>query len=60
MSTGVHYLDVGIGIAVFAAILWWMLSLSTKSRAQRKQDVLTKQIARQPWDNDRPGGRGNR
>lgn len=60
MSTGLHYLDLGIGIAVFAGIFWWMFSLSTKSRAQRKQELRTMKNARQPWDDDRAGGRGNR
>ena len=60
MSTGLHYLDLGIGIAVFAGIFWWMFSLSTKSRAQRKQELRTTKNARQPWDDDKAGGRGNR
>jgi hypothetical protein len=60
MSTGLHYLDLGIGIAVFAWIFWWVFSLTTKSSAQRKLELSTKAIARQPWDDDKPGGRGNR
>jgi len=60
MSTGLHYLDLGIGIAVFAGIFWWMFSLSTKSSAQRKLELSTRKIARQPWDDDKAGGRGNR
>jgi hypothetical protein len=60
MSTGLHYLDLGIGIAVFIGIFWWMFSLSTKSSAQRKLELSTRKIARQPWDDDKAGGRGNR
>ena len=60
MSTGLHYLDLGIGIAVFVGIFWWMVSLSTKSSAQRRQELSAKAIARQPWDDDKAGGRGNR
>ena len=60
MSTGLHYLDLGIGIAVFSGVFWWMFALSTKSRAQRKQELLATKNARQPWDDDKAGGRGNR
>lgn len=60
MSTGLHYLDLGIGIAVFAGIFWWMYSLSSRSHAQRRQELSAKKIAHQPWDNDKAGGRGNR
>jgi len=60
MSTGLHYLDLGIGIAVFGWIFWWMYSLSTKSSAQRKLELSSQRIARQPWDEDKAGGRGNR
>ena len=61
MSTGLHYLDVGFGIAIFAGIFWWMFALSTKSGAQRKLERLHQaKPARQPWDDDKAGGRGNR
>jgi hypothetical protein len=60
MSTGLHYLDLGIGIAVFAGIFWWMFALSTKSGAQRKLERSAQKAARQPWDDDKAGGRGNR
>jgi hypothetical protein len=30
MGTGLHYLDLGIGIAVFVGIFWWMFALCTK------------------------------
>ena len=60
MSTGLHYLDVGLVAAVFFAIFWWMYSLSSRSHAQRKQERISQKIARQPWDDDKAGGRGNR
>ena len=60
MSTGLHYLDAGLVIAVFVGVFWWMYSLSTKSRAQRKLELSSKKVARQPWDDDKAGGRGNR
>jgi hypothetical protein len=60
MSTGMHYLDVAIGVLVFAGIFWWMFALSTKSSAQRKLELETQKVARQPWDDDKAGGRGNR
>ena len=60
MGTVLHYLDLGLGIAVFVGIFWWMFSLSTKSGAQRKLERSSKKSARQPWDDDKAGGRGNR
>jgi len=60
MGTGLHYLDMGLGIAVFAGIFWWMFTLCSKSTAQRKQELSAKAVARQPWDDDKPGRRGNR
>jgi len=60
MSTGLNYVDLGIGIAVFVGVFWWMFSLCVKSGAQRKLELSTKKIARQPWDDDKAGGRGNR
>ncbi len=60
ISTGMHYLDLAIGIAVFAGILWWMYSLTSKSHAQQKLERSARKMARQPWDEDRAGGRGNR
>jgi len=53
-------LETAIGVVVFLGIFWWMYSLSTKTHAQRKQELSTRRIAHQPWDDDRPGGRGNR
>jgi hypothetical protein len=37
MITGLHYVDLGIGIAVFAGIFWWMYALSAKPREQCKR-----------------------
>ena len=60
MSTGLLYVDAGLVIAIFVGILWWIFSLSTKSRAQRKLELSSRKIARQPWVDDKAGGRGNR
>lgn len=60
MGTWLHYLDEGLVIAVFVGICWWMYSLSTKSHSRRKQVMGPKNIARQPWGDDKAGGRGNR
>lgn len=60
LSTGLHYLDLGIGVAVFAGIFWWMYALTSRSHARRKLEISSKKTARQPWDDDRSGGRGNR
>ena len=60
MSTGLQYLDLGLGTAVFLWIVWRMYSLCSRSSAQRKLELRTRRIARQPWDNDKVGRRGNR
>jgi len=60
LSTGLHYLDLGIGIAVFAGIFWWMYTLTSRSHARYKAKLRILKVARQPWDDDKAGGRGNR
>lgn len=60
MSTGLHFLDVGLVIALLVGIFWWMYSLSFRSRAERKQQRNAEADARQPWEADKAGGRGNR
>jgi hypothetical protein len=59
-STGMHYLDLGIGAALLFGVFWWMYTLTSRSYAQSRLERATKQGARQPWDNDRAGRRGNR
>jgi hypothetical protein len=58
------YLELGIGIAVFGGIFWWMFTLTIKPRSRRKQEIKrepsAKRLVHQPWENDRAGGRGNR
>jgi len=60
LSTGLHYLDVGIGFALFAGVFWWMYALTSRSHAERQLARSVKKIPRQPWDDDKSGGRGNR
>lgn len=62
MGTGIHFVDVGLGFVVFAAILWWVYTLTTKSNEQRRRELSTKRVAaHQPWDPDKTNGRsGNR
>jgi hypothetical protein len=60
MSTGLHYLDVGLVAALFVGVFWWMYSLSFKSRAERKRERDAMTAVRQPWEDDKAGGRGNR
>jgi hypothetical protein len=48
MSTGLQYLDFGIGVAVFAGIFWWMYALTSRSHAQYKLERSLKKIRRQP------------
>lgn len=60
MGTGMHFVDVGLGVALVVGILWWIVVLTTRSREQRRQEISTRRIAHQPWDADKTGGRGNR
>lgn len=58
MSTGLHYLDIGIVVAVFATIFWWMIALSTRTNARRARELAVKKPApRQAWGDDRRGAR---
>jgi threonine/homoserine efflux transporter RhtA len=59
-SIGLHYLDIGIGVALFAGIFWWMYVLTSRSHAERQMARSVKKITRQPWGDDKAGGRGNR
>jgi len=60
MSTGLHYLDVGLMVAVFVGIFWSMYAQTVKSRAQRRMEQRASRAAVQPWADDKAGGRGNR
>lgn len=60
MSTGLQYLDMVLGIAVFAAMLWWIFSLTVRPRAERRAQLAVAKAVRQPWADDKAGGRGNR
>lgn len=60
MSTGLNYLDVGLVIAVFAGMFWWMYAQTVKSRAQRTMKQRASRAAVQPWADDKAGGRANR
>lgn len=61
IATGMQYLDIGIGIALFAGMCWWIYTLTSKSHARRASERRVKlTTARQPWGNDKVGGRGNR
>jgi hypothetical protein len=55
-----QYLDVCIGFALFAGVFWWMYALTSKSHAARQLARSVKKSTRQPWDDDKAGGRGNR
>lgn len=60
MSIGLYELNVGIGIAAFAWIFWWMYALTSRSHARRAHERALAKTPRQPWTNDKAGGRGNR
>lgn len=60
MSTGLHFLDVGLVIAVFVGIFWWMYSLTAKPLRRASTKPSSNNVAPQPWEDDKAGGRGNR
>ena len=60
MGTGLPLIDIGLGVATFVGIALWMLHLTTRPRAPRRQRAVARTSSRQPWDNDKDGGRGNR
>ena len=60
MGTGMPFLEISLGVTVVVAIIWWMASLTLKPRAQHRREPARAHIPRQPWDNDKAGGRGNR
>ncbi len=60
MSTGLPYLAAGLVIAMLIGIFWWIYSRSAKSRAERKPPLFSREVADQPWEDDKDGGRGNR
>ena len=60
MSTGQFWLDTALVVAMFLGILSWILFMTTKSSAQRKQELALAKILHQPWGGDKAGGRANR
>jgi hypothetical protein len=60
MGIELNFLNVGLGIAVLVGVVWCIYSLADRSDARRKPDAVSKKTARQPWDDGRTHGRGNR
>jgi len=60
MTTGFPMLDLGLVVAVFAGIFYWMYSLSSRSHAERMEQLRAKKQAHQPWDPNISEGRRNR
>lgn len=60
MLIGMPFVEISLGVTAVVAIIWWMASLTLKPRAPRKRAPVSAKIARQPWDNDKASGRGNR
>ena len=60
MTTGFPMLDVGLVVALFAGIFYWMYCLTSRSHAKRKEKLLGKKQAHQPWDPNTTEGRRNR
>ena len=60
MTTGLHFLDIGLVVAVFAGIFYWMYALSSRSHAKRREQRLAKTHSHQQWDPNTYEGRRNR
>ena len=60
MTTGFPMLDVGLVVALFAGIFYWMYSLTSRSHAKRKEQLQAKKHSRQQWDPNIYEGRRNR
>jgi hypothetical protein len=60
MSTGQFWLDAALLAAMFLGILSWMVFMTTKSRAQRKQELAMAKIFVQPWQARQGRGRADR
>jgi Na+/melibiose symporter-like transporter len=60
MTTGFPMLDVALVAAVFAGIFYWMYSLSSRSHAQRLEQLRTRKQSKQAWDPNTYEGRRNR
>jgi hypothetical protein len=60
MTTGFPMLDLGLVVAVFAGVFYWMYSLSSRSHAERLEKLRAKKQAHQPWDPNTTEGRRNR
>ncbi len=60
MGTGLPFVDVGLGVAATLGVIWWMIALTTKSFAERRREARARTtIPRQPWADDKAGGRAN-
>lgn len=60
MNIGQHYLEVGLGVATIVAVAWYTYPLYVNYCARREAKLRPKPIVRQPWTDDKAGGRGNR
>lgn len=52
-------LQYALVLASVLAIFWWVYHLAIKSPSPRSKAIVAK-APRQPWGDDKNGGRGNR
>jgi hypothetical protein len=60
MTTGFPMLDLGLVLAVFAGVFYWMYALSSRSHAERLEKLRSRKQLRQAWDPNTYEGRRNR
>lgn len=60
MFTGTYYLEIGLFLAVVAALLWWAQATSAKAHAKRQVELSSKRLARQSWGDESANRRGMR
>jgi hypothetical protein len=52
--------QTGLFVIALAGAAWWAYVQCAKPRVARKQHPVVNKGARQPWADDKSGGRGNR
>lgn len=60
MTTGFPMLDLGLVVAMFAGIFYWMYTMSSRSQAERVEQRRAKVQSHQAWDPNTYEGRRNR
>lgn len=58
MNLGLPLLGLGITLALVIGIALWILSSSSRSSGERREELEARRVSHQPWDS--ADGRANR